>query len=290
MADKKAMRISGAHMNHGFMQKLKARHQDEEYRHAEGLQHGHDNGWHLGQLAVNNPAKDGLTPAALALAHAPGQADKLPGDYPRTLGQTFANEIIRRMGEVTDENGETRDTSDLRDQLGSAMDWLRQRFGDETAAAAAGMIVQATASGVTEETLGTGLLNVLKFIDRNFGTAAGDAAISQFNSTVNQALNDFFDNGLNEIFYAAGDGEAAQDLTQRVLSTESEADASSSLDELNEILAQLKAELDNIAALQDLTAQLEEEFNPGQNAMEKAIAAYQAMPASSEAQLTSVLV
>jgi hypothetical protein len=133
-------------------------------------------GMRLGQVAEINPAKDGLTPAATALANAPGQADKQSDNPPRTLGETLANEIVRRMGEVTDENGETKDTGALRDQLASTMDWVREKFGDDTAAAAAGMVIQATSSGVNEDTLGNGLLNTLKFIDRNFGTNAGGPA------------------------------------------------------------------------------------------------------------------
>lgn len=283
-------------MNYGFMQQLKERrNQGHDLGNAASLLDD-ASGLRLGQIAVLNPAKDGLTPAASALAKAPGQADKLDAGFPRTLGETFANEIVRRMGEVTDENGEPKDSGDLRDQLGSTMDWLRERFGDETAAAAAGMILQSTSSGVTEETLGEGMLNVLKFIDRNFGIAAGDEAMARFNSGINTALNEFFDNGLNELFFDAGSADgvsAAQDLNARFFAqTARKADsgATGSLDELNDILEELRGELDNIAQLQDLTTKLEAEFNPAKASMQKAMDAYLSPAQPVEPQFASMTV
>ncbi|MGE4421573.1 MAG: hypothetical protein AB7D39_04695 [Pseudodesulfovibrio sp.] len=281
-------------MNYGFMHQLKTRkEQGEDLGSAASLL---DNtpGMRLGQVAEINPAKDGLTPAAMALANAPGQADKLSEDSPRTLGETFANEIIRRMGEVTDENGDAKDTGELRDQLASTMDWVRERFGDQTAAAAAGMVLQATSSGVNEDTLGNGLLNVLKFIDRNFGTNAGDTAISQFNAGINTALNDFFDNGQNEIFHVAestGGASATQAAGARIFSqVAQDTDSTDTLDQLNQLLEQLKAELDNTAQLQDLTTQLEDQFNPAKASVDQAVAAYQKVPGDTSPQLTSVTV
>jgi hypothetical protein len=281
-------------MNYGFMQQLKAQKDQGKDLGAAASLLDDAPGMRLGKMAEINPAKDGLTPAAMALANAPGQADKRSGDGPRTLGETLANEIVRRMGEVTDENGEVKDSDDLRSQLASTLDWVRERFGDETAAAASGMIIKATSSGVNEDTLGNGLLNVLKFIDRNFGTNAGDTAIAQFNAGINTALNDFFDNGQNEIFHVAEatDGaSAAQVAGARIFSqVAQETDSSDTLDQLNQLLEQLKAELDNTAQLQDLTAQLEEQFSPAKASMDQAVAAYQQVPGDTSPQLTSVTV
>ena len=285
------MRISGAHMNYGFMHKLQQRQdQGEDLGAASALLENRP-GRRLGQVAVINPAKDGLTPAATALANAPGQVKKQTDE--QTLGETFANEIIRRMGEVTDENGEAKDTGGLRDQLASTMDWVRDRFGDDTAAAAAGMIIKSTSSGVTEETLGDGLLNVLKFIDRNFGTNAGDQAIAKFNSGINPTLNEFFDNGLNETFHVAeSSGGASQSAAGTFAQAAQSADGTvaDAQDELNDILDKLKGELDNIAQLQDLTTQLEEQFNPAKADVAKALQAYQAAPGDSGAQFTDMSV
>lgn len=281
-------------MNYGFMQQLKAKKDQGKDLGAAASLLDDAPGMRLGQVAEINPAKDGLTPAATALANAPGQADKQSDNPPRTLGETLANEIVRRMGEVTDENGETKDTGALRDQLASTMDWVREKFGDDTAAAAAGMVIQATSSGVNEDTLGNGLLNTLKFIDRNFGTNAGDTAIAQFNSGINTALNDFFDNGQNEIFHVAestGGASATQAAGSRIFSQVAQStDSADTLDQLNQLLDQLKAELDNTAQLQDLTTQLEDRFNPAKASMDQAVAAYGKAPGDTSPQLTSVTV
>ena len=292
------MIIQGAQMNYGFMQKLQARqNQGKDLGEAAALL---DNspGSRLGTMASINPAKIGLTPAVTALVNAPGQIKKLSEDTPKTLGETFANEMLRRMGEVTDENGAVKDSDGLRNQLGSTMDWLRERFGDETAAAAAGMIVQATSSGVTEETLGNGMLNVLKFIDRNFGTNAGDSVMARFNSGINQELNTFFNNGRNEVFFDAGaqpqanQPSATQDANTRFFMQATAAadngNGTDSMAEMQDVLDQLKAELDNTAQLQDLTSQLEEEFNPAQASMDTALIAYQTTPGANAPQFTNV--
>lgn len=276
-------------MNYGYMQKLMAEQEREQSFGNAAVGSDAHPGLHLGQYMTINPAKAGMPPARQALAEAPGQSGKLSQDFPDTVGKAFANEIMRRMGEVTDENGQPKDSTDLRQSLGDTMDWVRERYGKEAAAAAAGMILQSTASGVNEDTLGTGLLNTLKFIDRNFGIAAGDEAIAQFNSGINRAVNDFFDNGLNEIFHAAEsqDGaSAAQDLTARIISqTAGSDDTADALGELTDILDQFKGELDQIGELQDLVSQLENTFSPAKADAGTALAAYEAAPGMGGPQL-----
>jgi len=292
------MIIQGAHMNHGYMQQLQAsKNQGKNLGDAGALLENRP-GKRLGQLAVHNPAKDGLTPAAMALSQAPGQVGKLPDEFPpQTLGQTFANEMVRRMGEQVGEDGQAKDTSDLRHSLGSTMDWLRDKFGDETAAAAAGMILQSTSSGVNEDTLGEGLLNTLKFIDRNFGIAAGDATMAQFNSGINSALNEFFDNGKMEMFFDAGavqpgDVTATQDVNTRFFMQAAEASESKGEEtNLNEkLLEDIKKELDNIAGLQTLTSKFEADFNPTKATTEAAMTAYETVPQIAEPQIASIAV
>lgn len=222
-------------------------------------------------------------------------AYKLPEETPKTVGQTFANEIIRRLGEQVGAEGQPKDPSALRHSLGSTMDWLRERFGDDTAAAASGMILQSTSSGVNEESLGEGLLNTLKFIDRNFGIAAGDATMSQFNSSVNSALNNYFDNGKTELFFDAGTVQpgavsAKQDLHARFIThalpeNEGESDEISLTEK---ILKDIEGELKKIGELQDLTQKLEAEFNPAQANTRTALTAYQAPVESNEPQLASI--
>lgn len=288
------MIIQGAHMNYGYMQQMMAE-QNQENSFGKNVGSDAHASLHLGQYMNVSQTNGGLTSAQTVSTEAAGKTEAASTDVPDTIGKAFANEIIRRMGEVTDEEGESKDSTDLRQSLGSTMDWIRERYGEETAAAAAGMVLQATSSGVTEDTLGNGLLNTLKFIDRNFGIAAGDEGIAQFNNGINQAVNEFFDNGKNELFFAAesSDGvSATQDLNARVISqaTSNDEDATDDLEELTDILDELKGELDKIGELQDLTQKLEAEFNPTQATMQAALTAYEAVPDLNEPQLTSMTV
>ncbi|MBI9079250.1 MAG: hypothetical protein JEY79_05860 [Pseudodesulfovibrio sp.] len=256
-------------------------------------------GLRLGKGLNINPAKAGLTPATEPLAKAPGQQGKLPEKAPETLGATFANEIIRRMGEDLDAEGQPKDVTALRHSLGSTMDWMRERFGDETAAAAAGMIIQSTSSGVNEDTLGNGLLTTLKFIDRNFGIAAGDAVMDKYNTGINTELNNYFDNGKTELFFdagamsGAGNPSATQDLNSRffiqaVQATQADAADAESLSE--QLLESLKAELDKVAELQNLTTKLKTDFSPAQITPDAAVAAYEATPMIAETQLADMVI
>lgn len=280
-------------MNYAAMQQVVAEREREDAMNGRSVGSDAHPGLHLGQYMTVNPGKPGLTPARQALVESSGKADKTGADAPNTVGKAFAAEIIRRMDGVTDEEGQPKDPSDLQQSLGSAMDWIRERFGDETAAAAAGMVLQATSSGVTEDTLGTGLLNTLKFIDRNFGFAAGDQAIAQFNNTVNQAVNNYFDNGRDELFFAAEspEGGANQGANARLISlVMPTGDEAADLDALTDILDDLRGELDKIGELNDLVNQLEADFNPAKATPEAALAAYQAEPGNAQPRLASLSV
>lgn len=292
-------------MNLGFMQKLAEQgNQAEQFGMPGDLQFDSP-GKHLGQLAQAegvDPAHAGLTPAIENAAKTSNLHDRPAGPgQPQTLGATFANEIIRRMeagGEsATDENGQPKDNTDLRHSLGQALDWVRERFGDEAGAAAAGMIAQSTSSGVTEESLGDGLLNTLKLIDRNFGIAAGDSAIAKFNQTVNTELNEYFDNGKSELFIAtttAADGPSAtQDLNTRLFMRAVQESSTEDKDEptlTEQLLESLKDELDEAGELQNLASQLEEDASPTKATQKAAMAAYADASIPVEPQFTSVSV
>lgn len=293
-------------MNLGFMQQLKAKQEQGKDLGSAASLLQNSPGMRLGQGLNVDPAHAGLTPAAEALAKAPGQQDKFtnevqPQPQELTLGATFANEVIRRMEETEGEGGQAKDKSDLRHSLGQTMDWIREKFGDETAAAAAGMVLQSTSNGVNEESLGNGLLNTLKFIDRNFGYAAGDEAIAKFNGGVNEAINNYFENGKAEIFFAApappAEGPSAtQQVSVRTFmrAAENLAPKGTSEAELNQkLLDDLKKSLDEVAELQDLTTQLEAQFNPTQASkatIDTAMAAYTQAPAPAAPQFTSIAV
>jgi len=224
---------------------------------------------------------------------------------PITLGTVFADEVIRRLeenGATNESDGQPKDSGDLRDSLAQTMDWIRERYGDETAAAASGMILQSTSSGVNEETLGEGLLNSLKLIDRNFGIAAGDTAIANFNQGINSEINDYFDNGKAEVFYASetsaetAGSSTTQSFSSRSLARtlESSSDTDETLSVSEQLLEDLQNELDDVAALQNLTSQLEDQFNPAefvtQSATQNAISAYTQPSVPAEPQFTNLAV
>ncbi len=92
----------------------------------------------------------------------------------------------------------------LANGLSSAIQYIKERHGEQAGTAVMGLVHQSLGDGeVTEESLGNALLEGIKFLDRNFGIAEGDAFMAELNDGgLNSAINEFFDNGLNERFIA----------------------------------------------------------------------------------------
>lgn len=206
-----------------------------------------------------------------------GPANGAPAVSAHDISETFAQEIVRRIDPSFDKNGQPKDSRKLVEGLTQAMDYVRERHGDEMAQAAMGMVLQSTSGGVTEESLSNGLVNVLKMIDRNAGIAAGDAAIARFNGALNQALNEHFDNGLDEKFIA-GDADLGAGLRQLKAKTAQEA-AANATTETGE--SAMKALLDSIT--EDLEKELAEQMPEDLEAvakarMQKALGSYAAVP------------
>ena len=220
----------------------------------------------------------------------------LPDAPPETLGQTLAHEVVRRIEARNVGSDQSEDPHGLQLALGQSMDWVRDRFGDDAAAAASGMVLSATASGVDEDSLSDGLLDALRFIDRNYGMAAGDAAIAKFNVSLNGAINEYFDNGRAELFFAtdsppAADVSPTQDLNARFFmrsAQEVEPQAKDASTPTEQLLETLKADLDKTAQTQNLATQLESELSPARFA--NALDAYMNPAAANQPQLTSMTV
>jgi hypothetical protein len=122
---------------------------------------------------------------------------------------SFAQDMLRRLTTQAQAgtDGQAKDATGLVNALKDSMDYLRGNFGDQAATAAIGLVYQSVGDNpLTEDNLGRGLVNALKFVDRNFGAAAGDQAISYFNGALNEQLNAYFDNGANERFLAVDSG------------------------------------------------------------------------------------
>ena len=93
---------------------------------------------------------------------------------------------------------------DLESALADAVDYVRAQHGDAAATAVMGIIVKGVGDGSGgEDALGDAMVSALQFIDRNFGVAAGDAAMTKFNGALNSSINDYYQNGHLEEFYAS---------------------------------------------------------------------------------------
>lgn len=136
-------------------------------------------------------------------------ASSAGADSGRAVDASFAQDMLRRISEqaATGEDGQAKDATGLAGALQDSMDYLRENFGDAAATAAIGLVYQRVGDGeVSEDSLGQGLVAALKFVDRNFGTAAGDQVLSQFNGELNDQLNAYFDNGADERFLSVSAG------------------------------------------------------------------------------------
>uniref|UniRef100_B8DQC4 Uncharacterized protein n=1 Tax=Nitratidesulfovibrio vulgaris (strain DSM 19637 / Miyazaki F) TaxID=883 RepID=B8DQC4_NITV9 len=201
----------------------------------------------LGALRAQNglsPYGEGLGAllgASVGSGASTGTGARASGLSPDKTADVFGADIVRRTSVVpaaatataadaagTDTAASTGAASTApaaptdaeRDALSGALSgsvrWVADKFGDAAATAVMGIVYKSIGDGpVTEDSLGEGLLNALRFVDRQFGTASGDAFMAQLNGGgLNNALNDYFDNGLSERFMVAGAGNLADDAVQ----------------------------------------------------------------------------
>ncbi|BFR46953.1 hypothetical protein RVX_R00140 [Nitratidesulfovibrio sp. HK-II] len=193
----------------------------------------------LGALRAQNglsPYGEGL---GALLGTGAGANARTSGLSPDKTADVFGADIVRRTSvasAATDTTGATgaagtttnaaadaasttptdAEREALSGALSGSVQWVADKFGDAAATAVMGIVYKSIGDGpVTEDALGEGLLNALRFVDRQFGTASGDAFMAQLNGGgLNDALNDYFDNGLSERFLVAGAGNLADDAVQ----------------------------------------------------------------------------
>ncbi|TVM16672.1 hypothetical protein DPQ33_11810 [Oceanidesulfovibrio indonesiensis] len=159
---------------------------------------------------------------------------------------------------TTDESGEGPEqtigkveASRLGKALAQAVEFIREKFGDDAATAAMGIVYQSGGDGqLTEESLGKGLLNVVRMVDRNYGFAAGDMVMGQFNGELNNALNNYFDNGFQETFFAVTP-EVSQNMADALAAVK----AGSGLDDIDipSLIDMLRSSLEEGGELTDET-------------------------------------
>lgn len=123
---------------------------------------------------------------------------------PQSTSEVFALEMVRRMQGQVDENGELKDTTRLANALKNAVNWVADQHGEMTANSLMASVLGSTGEAASEQSVSNGLVRALKLVDQSFGVKAGDEAIAQFNGELNNALNDYFDNGLDEKFLVVG--------------------------------------------------------------------------------------
>lgn len=91
----------------------------------------------------------------------------------------------------------------LESALSQTVSWMAEKHGDKAATALMGIVYKRLGEGeVTEASLGDAFLDVTRFIDKQFGTEAGDDFLDHLNGSLNDSLNAFFENGLSEQFMA----------------------------------------------------------------------------------------
>ena len=92
----------------------------------------------------------------------------------------------------------------LEEALSGSVAYMRGKHGEKAANVMIALVYKRLGSEeINEQTLGDAFLDVTRFIDKNFGTSAGDAFMAHLNGSLNDTMNTFFDNGQSEIFMVA---------------------------------------------------------------------------------------
>ena len=164
------------------------------------------------------------TSGHLTLTMASKEEETASAKIPSSTSDVFASEIMRRISlaetPATASNAGAGvnfgAAGDLQTSLAEAVESVRQSHGDAAATAVMGIVIKGVGDGSGgEDALGDALVSALKFIDGNFGIAAGDAAMAKFNGSLNTAINDFYQNGHLEEFYASdGSGGSSSVIKQ----------------------------------------------------------------------------
>lgn len=173
----------------------------------------------------------------------------------RDVSEVFAADVVSRIAPPDPESlqdpdalaGFGEDAQGLAGALRRTVDHVQERYGKEAATAVMGMMYSRIAEGgVTEDSLGKGLLDSVRFIDRNFGMAEGDAFMAELNGDLNEQMNAYFDNGLNERFFAATPGTASLSQSfSTALATVAKDAGQDTADGILALLEQAMAETEN---------------------------------------------
>lgn len=193
--------------------------------------------------------------------------------------KTISVDLSAKAEEGTDP--ETRDSSELAGALSRAAGFIEERFGHDAATAFKGIVVSSSGDRITEDSLSNGLLKSVQFIDRNFGFAAGDEVMANFNSDLNKAINNHFENGLQEFFFAADPGITAKLTLQNTFASVSEQFGEEAVKNIKSLIKEvLEEEGNSLSSLKkglDKGLNEAEKENPGINDLTAPLAAGEIM-------------
>lgn len=202
-------------------------------------------------------------------------------DRDAPTSQAFAADIARRI--APDEEMDADALSSLEASLARTIDSVRGIYGKDAATAVMGAVYKNIGEApVSEESLGAGFLDAIRLIDKNFGVSAGDAFIENLNGDLNDAMNAFFNNGVNEVFYASTSAAQLNLIDERALA------AAGGIADAASALADALAPMDTAAVgkkkkslLKELEEELEEKLKEKieGSRMEAAIDSYTALEA-----------
>jgi hypothetical protein len=144
----------------------------------------------------------------------------LGGFHSSRSASVFAADISRRIaaapainsggGAASSPSGEdapfqdkTAQLEKLESSLSGAVSYMTEHYGEKAGTVMMALVYKRTGEAApTEESLGQAFLDVTRFIDANFGLSEGDKFLEYLNGDLNKSLNAFFDNGLEESFFA----------------------------------------------------------------------------------------
>lgn len=141
--------------------------------------------------------------------HASQTASVFASDISRRItGASGLQEAQAARPEQSAEQAKLDNLQKLESSLAGTVGYMVEQHGEQAGTAMMALVYKRLGEGeVTEERLGQALLDVTRFIDKNFGFAAGDGFMEHLNGGLNRSMNEYFDNGLNETFFAVTNGQ-----------------------------------------------------------------------------------
>lgn len=214
------------------------------------------------------------------------QVSRAGEDMGTDTSATFAADIMRRIGELDEDSSRNAENAQrLENSLTGTLESVSARYGKRAATAVMGAVYKSIGDGpVTEENLGNGFLEAIRLVDKNFGVAEGDKFMAGLNKDLNQSLNEFFDNGRNETFFAVNSTEQLQFEISRA--GQAATDLGQAMGNLVDVITDLTDASGTSQTKKNMNKELEEQLEEElqrrleESQTEKLVQQYSAFPAS----------